>query len=152
MTKYIVPTLLVVSVLINAMLVFVIVNKLSQPINIDSDRLFTLVQNWRSENNLKQYETDPQLCGIAAVRAYEIQTDFNHNKFNARAESITKSTGYNYIGENFVRSGRKINPEQDGLNWWLHSPKHLQMLKDEEMRFSCISCRGAYCVQIFANY
>lgn len=116
----------------------------SKPFIIDEKILWSLIQNWRLENNLQPYTKDQNTCNLAYIRTTETQTDNSHNGF----WNHTKDFLNNGLAENLYYGSDK---EQDILNGWLNSPKHRENL-DYPYTHSCIHCLNNKCVQIFANY
>lgn len=117
--------------------------------NLDSDKLWSLVQSWRQSQGLKPYTEDQKLCPIAQIRAQEIQTDFSHNQFHRRFDNSSFA-----ISENLIRKyapAYTITDEQDGLRAWLESPSHLDNLKKPYL-FSCLRCINNFCAQEFSNF
>lgn len=109
--------------------------------SLDSDKLFQLVNEWRTQNGYQAYLKDQRLCDIASDRADDF--DYSH------AGLYEKYSGYRYvIQENLVYN--YLN-EQASLNGWLGSPGHLSTLKKPYL-YSCIACDGRYCSQIFSSF
>src|SRR4051812_19712718 len=49
--------------------------------NVNASHVFTLIQAWRTQNNLPQYVEDERLCKLANTRVDEISVSFNHDMF-----------------------------------------------------------------------
>lgn len=113
-----------------------------QEVKLDSDVLWAIIQNWRLENNLKQYVKDQRLCKIAEIRASDIQTDYSHDGL------YKKYSNYPYTIQENVAGGLK---EQDVLNSWLSSKPHTETLK-KNYSYSCVKCMNTLCSQIFSNF
>lgn len=113
---------------------------------INEQILWSLIQDWRKNNNLQPYIKDQNTCNLAYIRASEIQTDFSHNSFN----NHTNDFSYYKLGENIAK-GSSSSHENDILNIWINSPSHRENL-DYPYTHSCISCLNNKCVQIFADY
>lgn len=112
---------------------------------LDSDKLWSLVQNWRIKNNLQPYTKDQRLCDIANKRLAEIPNDWSHNGFYKYIYNYPKNT---YFGENLARG---YTVEDTTLQDWLFSPEHRKNL-NYNFRYSCIETQGTYAVQEFANF
>ena len=123
-----------------------------------AEKLFELVQNWRTENGYNKYTLDKILCGYANQRAHELNNDFSHDAF----DPYKYITNFSYVtvSENIVRvfdkTAQVYNFEKDSkesimLDWWLHSPKHLEALRADHTN-SCVACYNDNCVQLFANF
>lgn len=110
-------------------------------INLSSDKLFQLVNEWRVQNGYQVYLTDQRLCNIAHDRSNDL--DYNHTGFRK------KYSDYPYVlSENIVYN---YPDEQSSLNGWLGSQDHLTTL-EKPYKYSCISCVKQYCVQIFSSF
>ncbi len=119
---------------------------------LNSDTLWSLVQDWRVKNNLKSYIKDQRLCEIAKIRVHDVESDWSHVKFNdIEYRTIyfqpLAPTAIN-MGENLARN---YASESETLNNWLNSPSHLKNLQ-ASFSHSCIVTDGSYATQIFANF
>jgi len=110
---------------------------------LDSDKLFSLVQGWRSENNLPKYIVDNRLCEIASNRAAEIVNNFSHQGLYEEYSNYPYVIQEN-LAENFVS-------EQKVLTAWIGSPTHLAILKFP-YKYSCLVCTSLYCSEIFSSF
>ncbi len=111
--------------------------------NINQEILWSLVQNWRIENNLQPYTKNQTLCTIASTRLNEVQNNWSHNKFLDRF-------AYKYpslIGENLAKDW---TDEITTFNSWINSPAHLKNLKDSFI-YSCLETKDSFAVQIFSS-
>lgn len=110
---------------------------------LDAVVLWSLIQNWRLENNRKAYIKDQRLCKIAETRIEEIKKDdFSHDQF------LKKYADYpSTISENIAR---KMNIETGTLDTWLESPTHKENL-DKNYLYSCVVTKDSYAVQIFSS-
>lgn len=103
--------------------------------------LFSLVQQWRVENDLPQYEIDEKLCKYASVRLTEIQSDWSHSGFKKQS----REAGFNHTAENL---GKDFQKPESMLNAWLNSETHRANL-DRDYTHSCIKCENQHCVHWF---
>lgn len=109
---------------------------------VSSEKLMSVVNNWRHTQGLKPYTKNDWLCEQAEKRVKEIQIDFSHNGFwNIKGD-------YRDLAENLSKD---IFNEHQHLNGWLNSASHAANLK-ANYYFSCIRCENNYCVQLFANF
>lgn len=116
--------------------------------NLNADKLFSIIQNWRTENKLPDYETNETVCKIAAVRLEEIKTDYSHNQFIPTVKLFLDGTKY-YVAENLIN--QPYQSEQKALDAWLLSPEHHENL-ESSYKYSCVKTDNSYAVQIFANF
>jgi uncharacterized protein YkwD len=115
------------------------------PDQIDENKLWSLIQDWRVRNNLKPYIKDQRLCEIASVRLKDIQTDWSHKKFIAKRFC---GNSYCKIAENLAWA--YVYPETL-LDTWLNSLSHAANLK-ANYRYSCIVTNSDYTIQVFGNF
>ena len=57
------------------------IQTLINPITLDSEKLFSLVNSWRVSESLAPYIKDERLCDLARIRLPEIKTKFSHDMF-----------------------------------------------------------------------
>lgn len=117
------------------------INKIKQ---IDEDRLWEVVNEWREKQGKSLYKTDIVLCGYANERVKKIQSDWSHDGFH----TLKKVDQFTTLGENILND---FDNEETGLNSWLNSTTHKANL-DENFSHSCIRCENNYCVQLFGKY
>ena len=113
-------------------------------VELDSYKLWQLIQDWRVKNNYQPYISDQQLCKLASIRLDELKTDFSHKGFY----SHLKDFSYQTIGENLANDQ---SSEQEVLDGWIASKEHLENL-ERDYTHSCIQTRGKYSIQMFASY
>jgi len=112
--------------------------------NLDSDKLFQLVNEWRTQNGYQPYMVDERLCKIASDRADD--GNDNHKGFRV------KYSNYPYvISENDVYGNTPYANENNAMLSWLNSPKHLENLEKPYI-YSCIRCYKNDCSQIFSSF
>ena len=116
------------------------------PTNLNANKLFQLVNDWRVQNGYRPFIKSDSLCKIATVRLSEIEKDFSHDGFSAKRFFPNAPTGMS--GENLAE---KYQTEKTTLNAWLNSPEHLANLK-YPYKYSCIETSGTYAVQEFATF
>jgi uncharacterized protein YkwD len=113
---------------------------------VNEERLFELIQNWRSSQGKSQYIVSDDLCTIAEKRLEEVKVKFNHDGF--QTDWVKQSSNMAFIGENlselFLRN-------EDVLTGWLNSPGHRENLEDG-FTHSCLRCTPYQCVHIFGRF
>ncbi len=115
--------------------------------NLDEDVLWSVVNEWRSNQGLKKYIKNDLLCDIANERLKTIEEDFSHDKWKETFERFSKNR-LSYGGENLANVS---DGEESTLNSWLQSPSHYKNLR-YDFKYSCIETDGTYAVQIFGNF
>ena len=114
---------------------------------LDAEQLWSLVNNWRTSEGLREYQKNELLCDIARSRIYQIRDDWSHDGF---VPTVNRVFGNRYrdIGENLATD---MITEGDALTGWLWSSTHKENLL-KNYRYSCIATDGRFAVQIFGNF
>lgn len=121
----------------------------SSPPVIEEKRLWTVVNNWKEEEDGYVYIYSEPLCSFASKRLEEVQKDWSHLGFlNDTSKEIFKTTKFTNAGENLTKNQLA---ERYVLTEWLDSEDHRKNLEDP-FTHSCIRCENNYCVQLFASY
>lgn len=111
--------------------------------DISEDKLWGLVQEWRTQENLATYEQSIETCRIADQRLIETKVNWSHDGFEAKRFCPQGCT----LSENIARG---FSNEQDILDSWLKSASHSANLK-MNLPYSCIKSDGEYVVHIFGD-
>lgn len=119
-----------------------IVHDYVQP-DLDDRKLWSLIQEWRKSEGLKEYSEDNLLCNLSKSRLVEIQDNYEHRLFTQKDYSSMKT---NELSENI----NLAFSEEQTLDSWLKSASHSSALKRNYVR-SCLRCENEYCVQLFAR-
>lgn len=119
-------------------------------VGLSSFRMWQLSEEWRAKNNLPPYNKNDLMCNFAAVRAYEIQSDFSHTKFSADStlKSILWQDGFVILDENIMRADVKAEEYAFGL--MLESPPHKQAMEKRHTD-ACIICVDNSCAMIMGS-
>lgn len=127
-------------------IVFFIIIGLFRPISLNENKLWSLIQDWRTKSNLKPYIKDQRLCDIAKERAtelYKLGYLDNHEGFLSRYSS------YPFV---LSENASAFHPNEiSALNGWINSPTHLKNLQKLYL-YSCLKCKDTFCVQIFSSF
>lgn len=114
------------------------------PAPISSEKLMSVVNDWRQAQGLQIYKENELTCSFAQIRVKEIEINFSHDGFNGKRMCGNLEC---WASENLSQG---FTTEKDTLNGWLNSPEHLKNLK-ADYYYSCIKCENNYCAQEFAN-
>ncbi len=111
---------------------------------LDAEKLFNLINQWRNSEGREIFTKDDRICELTNIRANDTPLD-NHKGF---VELMKKSTlpSKMVFEENLAFDWS----EQKMLDGWLTSASHAATLR-KDYKYSCVSCKGNYCVQIFSN-
>jgi len=119
---------------------------------LTEDNLWSLVQNWRTQNGFQAYTKDQMLCDFAKVRIKRVVEDPNLEKFKPGDHYLLsydaeRSPLRNFrLSENVGRSGDPVTM----LDSWLDSEAH-RIALESDFKYSCIVVEFPYSVQIFSN-
>lgn len=116
-----------------------------QKTELDAEKLWNIIQEWREFEKLNKYTKSDKLCDIADVRVVQISDNFSHKDFPSVVNKFCGSRCNIIYSENIIRS----QDEHDSLNWWLNSASHSAALH-KNYPYSCIATFGEYGVQIFS--
>lgn len=114
------------------------------PYIFSQQKLWDLVQNWRSDNGLFPFIKNQKLCDFATKRLSEIKNDWGHSGYTQNRQNY----GFNFDGENLAKD---YFTEEETLNAWLSSASHSANLKRTYV-YSCLKCDRNICAQEFGSY
>lgn len=121
------------------------------PKPLTANELFTVVQQWRRDNNLKEYVQIQKICDYAEIRAEESTTDWSHNGALKNSTERTDMCPVNTkcrMGENLAKDW---STAEQTLDAWLNSPTHRANL-EANFKYSCIGQYENNFAQIFLDY
>lgn len=110
---------------------------------LDAEKLFSMVNQKRTEAGLNPLQKNSAVCEVAHARAPEMQS--NVMSGNMHAGFYARKPDYQST-ENIIY----MRTEEEALNWWLNSPVHRSSIYGNYAD-SCLVCEGNTCAQIFAN-
>jgi uncharacterized protein YkwD len=117
------------------------------PLQLNSDKIFNLVNDWRANRGLKPFIKSDTLCKLATERMPQTKIEITpHQGFIPAVHSGRYP--YGVYGENLA-NGFYFN--EAVLNGWINSPEHQTNLI-HSYTYSCIETDGQYVVQEFASY
>jgi uncharacterized protein YkwD len=110
---------------------------------LNADKLWSLIQEWRESEGLQPYIKDQRLCEIAKDRADD-NIDY-HKGFMEKYDTPE----YPFVmQENSVWG---YSSEEYSLNGWLNSPPHRETL-EKPYTHSCVATYKNNAIQIFSNF
>ncbi len=111
---------------------------------LDSEKIFSLVNQYRSTRGLAPFEQDSQVCSLAETRSREIVGEIS--------SGILHSGLYNRGLPYWIWENAKYGSNEEGtVAWWLASPIHHQSIVGD-YKYSCVKCSGSYCAQLFTSF
>ena len=102
--------------------------------SLDSEKIFNLVNDYRTSHGLNALVYNPQVCQYASKRLDEIQTDFSHNGFWNNFPSYKNPQSY--IGENLIKG--YYSSDQQVVKDWIASPEHLSNIMNRSYTQTCV--------------
>ncbi len=111
---------------------------------LDSEKIFSLVNQYRSSRGLAPFEQDAQVCSLAETRSREIVSEIS--------SGVLHSGLYNRNLPYWIWENAKYGSNEEGtVAWWLASPIHHQSIVGD-YKYSCVKCNGSYCAQLFTSF
>lgn len=111
---------------------------------LSADRIFELVNNYRSSKGLPPVQKDERACEVARSRAPEIAAEISggymHKGIRERALP--------YFNSEIIISMRS---EEAAVQWWINDYIH-RVQMEGDYKYSCAACSGNSCVQEFTNF
>lgn len=113
--------------------------------SLNSEKIFTLINEYRKSKNLPLLEKSDYLCQIANTRAPQLYDEI-FVTYNVHAGFYAMNVPY-WITENMAH----YQSEQEIMNWWLSSSIHRQAIEGIHS-YTCGACYGNSCVQLFTSF
>lgn len=112
---------------------------------LDSTILFSLVNEYRTQNSLPPFKEDERICSIAQNRTPQLYNEILGDSWMHKGFFELNLTYW--ATENIIYEFS----EQKAINWWKNSPVHNRALLGS-YEYSCVRCQGNTCAQIFTNF
>lgn len=112
--------------------------------NLDSNKIFDLINQFRTSQNLPPFELENSVCELAQIRSTELAGEL---------ATRTLHTGlYNRSLPYWIWENAKVGSnEEETVSWWLSSPIHRQSIVGD-FKYSCVKCTGSNCSQLFTSF
>lgn len=112
--------------------------------NLDSNKIFDLVNNYRVSQNLMPFEKNDDVCAVAQTRSGEIPAEIQNGTLHSGL--------YNRNLPYWIWENAKVGSnEEEAVAWWLSSPLHHQSIIGY-YKYSCVKCQGTSCSQLFTSF
>ena len=117
---------------------------------IKEDKIFALVNEARVSNGLSPLERIDTLDALASEHSQDMAKTgiLSHDGFDTRVDSIERSLGSSYVGENVAMGYESAAAFVDG---WLNSPGHRANIMNPSYRRTGIGYYESYATQIFCD-
>lgn len=111
---------------------------------LNADKIFELVNNYRSSKSLPPVQKDDRVCEVARSRAPEVGAEISGGYMHKgiRARNLP------YFNSEIIISMRS---EEAAVNWWISDYIH-RVQMEGDYKYSCAACSGNSCVQEFTNF
>lgn len=113
--------------------------------DINQEKLFKLVQEYRRGHGLRTFERSSILCDFAAIRVHQIDSNFSHEGFQELSNKFLHAAQFTGIGENLATG---FTSAGEVLQGWIKSPLHKANL-DRDFTHLCIVINYSNVVAIF---
>lgn len=113
--------------------------------SLDSNLIFTLINQHREAMGKPDFIKDDALCTLATTRSTELYNELfiNHNLHSGL---------YNRNLPYWITEDAKWGSNEAGtIDWWLHSPIHRKAIEGDYI-YSCGACNGSMCSQLFTSF
>ncbi|HVZ11452.1 MAG TPA: CAP domain-containing protein [Patescibacteria group bacterium] len=112
--------------------------------NLDSDKIFNMINAYRTSLGLPAFETNPDVCSLALVRSTEIPGEIQKGTLHMGL--------YNRPLPYWIWENAKYGSNEEGtVAWWLASPLHHSSIVGD-YKYSCVKCTGTYCSELFTSF
>jgi len=112
--------------------------------NLDSDKIFNLINQHRVSLGLAPFELENSVCELAQVRSTELAGEL--------ANGTVHSGLYNRNLPYWIWENAKVGSgEEETVAWWLASSLHHQSIVGD-YKYSCVKCSGSNCSQLFTSF
>ena len=116
----------------------------SDSTELNSERIFELVNQYRTSQDLAPFERDDKVCELTQARSSELGAELN----NGTIHSGLYGRGLPY----WIFENAKVGSNEEGtVAWWISSPLHHQSIVGD-YKFSCARCTGNHCSQLFTSF
>jgi uncharacterized protein YkwD len=112
--------------------------------NSNSEAVFQMVNDYRSQLGLKAFEKDERLCKIAEQRAPQVNSELQ----NGTLHKGFKDLNLPYWASENIAAYSTI---QQDFNFWISDYIHKKAIESDN-KYSCVACSGASCSQIFTSF
>lgn len=138
-----------ISIFLLLIIIIYIKNIKQENLPLDSFKIYTLINEYRTKNNLSRLSWNPTICDYSNIRLKQIHIDWSHNGFYNSPPTFFKNYDIKiYIGENLIKG---IKPEPLAVKAWINSPEHLKNIMNSHYIQTCVSADNEYAVQEFAS-
>lgn len=110
----------------------------------NSEVLFQMVNDHRAKLGLPAFEKDEKLCKIAQERAPQVNTELASGTLHKGFEALNLP----YWATENIAAYSNI---EENLKFWLSDYIHKKAIESSN-KYSCISCAGSSCSQIFTSF
>lgn len=112
--------------------------------NSNSEQLFQMVNDYRLKLGLKAFEKEAKICAIAEQRAPQVNGELK----NGTLHQGFKALNLPYWATENIAAYSTI---EENLKFWLSDYIHKKAIESDH-KYSCVSCAGASCSQIFTTF
>ncbi len=99
-------------------------------LNVQCEELFGLINEYRTENHIKNLIIEPSLCDAACIRAKELSINWSHSRPDgSQVDSVLNENRirWNIVGENLAKHNGSVDTKYI-LNSWKASDSHKKNL------------------------
>ncbi|MBI4092260.1 MAG: hypothetical protein HY427_03590 [Candidatus Levybacteria bacterium] len=112
--------------------------------NLNSDRIFDLINQHRASQGLAPFELEVSVCELAKARSAELAGELVNGTIHSGL--------YNRNLTFWIWENAKVGSNEDEtVAWWISSPLHHQSIVGN-YKYSCVKCSGNNCSELFTSF
>lgn len=128
----------------SAQTVPVIIQSSSEGTELNADRIFDLINQYRASLGLSAFEKNDEVCSLTQIRSTELAAEL--------ASGTVHSGLYGRNLPYWIWENAKVGSNEDeAASWWLSSSLHRKSIVGD-YKFSCVKCTGNNCSQLFTSF
>lgn len=114
------------------------------PLSGNSQRLFDMVNDYRKTKGLPIFEKDEKICALTEKRAPQVNDELSSGNLHKGFKELNLP----YWASENIAAYLSI---EENLHFWLSDYIHKKAI-ESDAKFSCVSCSGFSCSQIFTSF
>lgn len=115
----------------------------------DSDKVFTLVNEYRADHGLEKLRWNESMCPFTKLRLKELHTDYSHAGY---VKSVNNYSPYSSASAGSENLASAAYTNKDLVNSWINSPPHKGAIMDKRFTDTCVAVDSLYAVQHFIGF
>lgn len=119
-------------------------NYVEPTVTLDSEKIFGMINDYRSKLGLTPFEEENSVCSLALTRSTEIPGEIQNGTLHSGL--------YNRNLPYWIWENAKYGSDEAGtVAWWLASHIHHASIIGD-YKYSCVKCTNSYCSELFTSF